>query len=339
VRTWFRSALVALALLGAFAPTVRAQEEPPPPEDKNADWSAAFEQGLDLLRLKRVDESIRAFEICIRLFPDRAVAYYNIACAHSIGKRPEKAVEWLKKSFDKGFLDLGHIGRDSDLDNVRNHEKFKALIEETKKKILAGRPAAKKILPEKADGKLPLLVYLRAEGTTVEDAQKKLGDLADALGVAILIPSGKGEKGGWDTTAETCIVSDVQAALSEESRLDAKKVVLVGEAEGATLAWKVGLENGWKRVVAAAGAYEKVEGDKAKGLRAWLIAPRPFDAALNEAAEARDEILKAGGHVFIERHDEKAAFPKDTLETIERAVKWTLDDEAKAPDAGDSHKF
>src|SRR4051812_22442007 len=94
----------APALLAPTVLSVRpaiAQDEPPRPEDKRADVSALFERGLDLLRQKRYESSIKVFEQCITLFPDDPVSYYNVACAYSNMKDAKRAVEWLKKSFDK----------------------------------------------------------------------------------------------------------------------------------------------------------------------------------------------------------------------------------------------
>src|SRR5205807_3874491 len=102
-----------------------------------------------LLREKKYDDSIKAFEACIVLFPERGVAYYNVACAYSLKKDPKKAVSYLKKSFDAGFLDLAHVARDTDLDDTRGDEAFKALVKETRKKVLANAPRPAVAYPSK----------------------------------------------------------------------------------------------------------------------------------------------------------------------------------------------
>lgn len=340
----WRSLIVAFALVFGGATIARAQEEPPPPEDKNADYAALFQQGLDLLKNKRYDDSIKRFEACIKLFPDRNVSYYNIACAHSMKKDAKKAVEWLKKSFDRGFLDLAHVSRDTDMDPIREDEGYKDLIAATRKKILAERPATVKIVPKDAAAKAPLVVFLHADSTNVEELAKKIGPIADKLGAYLIIPSGRvvDAKGAhWDSTAETCITADVKAALKEFDA-DPEKVVFVGELDGASHAFSIAAHHGWKRVVAASGIYEKVEGDAGKDLRVYLFAAKAFDSALAAAVSARDDLLKNGGKVKIERHETQTAFPEDVAGAIERAVKWTLDDKASSsssPDAGELKKF
>ena len=317
-----------LAFALALTPTIAfAQDEPPPPEDKNADYAALFQQGLDLLKAKRYDDSVKRFQACIKLFPDRAVSYYNIACAYSMKKDTPKAVDWLKQSFDKGFLDLAHVSRDTDIDNIREEDAYKELIAKTRKKILAERPATVKIVPKDAKPGAPLLVFLHADGTNLEELSKKIGPLADRLGAYLVIPSGRlvDDRGAHcDSTAETCVTHDVKAA-QKEFDVDPEKVVVVGELDGASHAWSFATHHGWKRVVAAAGVYEKIEGD-AKDLRVFLFAPKAFDSALSAAVTVRDEVLKAGGKVRIERHDAQLAFPEDVIGAIERAVKWTLDE-------------
>src|SRR5579871_4841170 len=122
--------IAALALTGAiFCPSpARAQDELIPPDDPQADWSFLFQRGLDLMTEGKakgpagaplLEASIAMFTSCTVLFPDRPVAYYNVACGYSLLKKNKKAVSWLKKSFDKGFLDLAHVGRDTDLDPIR----------------------------------------------------------------------------------------------------------------------------------------------------------------------------------------------------------------------------
>jgi hypothetical protein len=340
---------VVFALVFALPSFARAQEEPPPPEDKGADWSEAFERGLDLLRNKRYDESIRAFQVCIRLFPDRAVSYYNVACAYSLKKDAKHAVEWLKKSFDLGFLDLAHVSRDTDLDNVREDEAFKALLSETRKKVVAAAPDPVIAYPSKpVEGKLPLVVYLPADGTDPDEVARRILPLADKLpAIVLLVPGNLKPKTGatatglhWDTAAEAVVVHHVHAALkNDEHPVDANKVVLVGELDGASRAFSFAGNQGWHRVVAAAGVYEKLEGDAAKDMRVYLFAPRAFDTALGAAQAARDDLLGAGGHVSIERHEGQSALPDDLLGALERGVRWTLDDRTATPASGEIKKF
>jgi predicted esterase len=342
MRTPFLATILAATILLGAPALVRAQDDVPAPDPK-AEWSKLFADGLDLLRERRIDDSIKAFQACIKLDDKNAVSYYNIACCYAQKKDAPKTVEWLKKSFDKGFLDLAHIGRDSDIDPVRDDDGLKDLLAKTKKKILSSRTEAVRITPsEPRTEKMPLVVYLHAHGAKLDELKERLEPLADMLGATILIPAGRVDAGAasWDTTAETCIVADVEAILQDTtSNVDAKRIVLVGEFDGATLALTLALEHGWKRVVAAAGIYSRPEAEKAKGLRAYLVAPRWSEAALRSANEVRDGLLEAGAQVSVERHDDQGAFHGKGLKAVERGVRWALGEKVALPGAGPPRHF
>lgn len=344
----WRTLFLALVLaLGAPA-LAHAQQELLPPEDKAADWSAEFEKGLDLLREKKLDESIRAFQRCNQLFPDRAVSYYNIACAYSLKKDAPKAVEWLKKSFEKGFLDLAHVGRDTDLDNVREDGDFKALVKETRKKVLQNAPEPVIAYPSKPiEGKLPLLVWIGNENDDMEMRSRAVLPLADSLPAIVMIIPGnlKGQDGGksvhWDSADETVIVHHVTAALKDGTHpVDADRIVLAGQFDGAMRALDLAAEHGWKRVVAGAGVFKTLEPEKAKGMRIFLAVPLGLEERLASAREVRDVALGVGARVKIVRHEARAAFPDEHLETLERSVRWALGEkDSTTPVTGEIKKF
>ncbi len=56
--------------------------------------------------------------------------YYNKACLYSRMNDKENALRYLRKSLELGNRHFGHISRDIDLDNIRNTDEFKALIDE-----------------------------------------------------------------------------------------------------------------------------------------------------------------------------------------------------------------
>ena len=58
---------------------------------------------------------------------------YNIALAYSLLKQPEKAVKWLEAAADDGFPCYPLFQNDANLNNVRNDERFIALMASLKK--------------------------------------------------------------------------------------------------------------------------------------------------------------------------------------------------------------
>lgn len=59
--------------------------------------------------------------------------YYNSACYHSLLSNKEKALFDFEKAIEYKWNDYGHALQDSDLDNLRNENRFKELMSELKK--------------------------------------------------------------------------------------------------------------------------------------------------------------------------------------------------------------
>lgn len=57
-----------------------------------------------------------------------ASAYYDLSCTYSLLNDKKPAIESLEKSIAFGWYNYSHILQDSDLDNIRNEERFKAAI-------------------------------------------------------------------------------------------------------------------------------------------------------------------------------------------------------------------
>jgi hypothetical protein len=53
---------------------------------------------------------------------------YDLACLYSVLKNTDEAIKALEYALQYGFNDWKHLEKDKDLDNVRNFEKFKLLI-------------------------------------------------------------------------------------------------------------------------------------------------------------------------------------------------------------------
>jgi len=59
----------------------------------------------------------------------RSSPLYNIACCESLLGNFESALLYLEQAISAGFRDVEHMRADTDLDNIRNLEKFGALME------------------------------------------------------------------------------------------------------------------------------------------------------------------------------------------------------------------
>jgi tetratricopeptide (TPR) repeat protein len=59
---------------------------------------------------------------------DDALVLYNIACFYAVAGEVEEALEALERSYAAGLADPEWMEQDSDLDNVRDHSRYKALV-------------------------------------------------------------------------------------------------------------------------------------------------------------------------------------------------------------------
>lgn len=78
--------------------------------------------------LGQYDKAIEAMDSVIARNEDRAGSYYDAACLYARMDNKQKALEYLEKSFELGYLRFAHIARDQDLDSIREMNEFKALI-------------------------------------------------------------------------------------------------------------------------------------------------------------------------------------------------------------------
>ncbi|HJQ39059.1 MAG TPA: M56 family metallopeptidase [Thermoanaerobaculia bacterium] len=105
---------------------------------KDKDRSDWFEVGLDLLRLRRLDESIDAFQRSIDAHEKESTAMYNIACAYSLKGDTASAMAWINKAVDAGFGGDDKLANDPDLANVRQQRGFDELRQRAKELQLHG---------------------------------------------------------------------------------------------------------------------------------------------------------------------------------------------------------
>ena len=60
--------------------------------------------------------------------PEDGAVLYNVACNYAILKETDKSIDCLEKAFRQGFGYKDWMDNDPDLDSVRNHPRFKALM-------------------------------------------------------------------------------------------------------------------------------------------------------------------------------------------------------------------
>ncbi len=93
------------------------------------DW---YEVGLDLLRLRKTNDAIHAFQQSIANGEKTGAATYNIACAYSLGGDVRNGMSWLEKSIENGFSSDDKFENDPDIALLRQQPGFDALRQKAK---------------------------------------------------------------------------------------------------------------------------------------------------------------------------------------------------------------
>jgi len=90
---------------------------------------ALTELATTLTCLGRIEEGLVVDERLVRLPPANATAHYNLACSLALLKRSEPALAALERAVELGYDDAEHLLADEDLYELREAERFRALVQ------------------------------------------------------------------------------------------------------------------------------------------------------------------------------------------------------------------
>ena len=98
--------------------------------DLHPDDARALYMGANgLVALGRRDEGLDWARRARRIDPDDPMLLYNLGCIHSLAGDVEEAIDCLERAQAGGLLQKGWYEHDGDLDPLRGHPRFKALLE------------------------------------------------------------------------------------------------------------------------------------------------------------------------------------------------------------------
>ena len=96
---------------------------------RNENHVDTLRQQVELLsRLGRHQRALELDRRLVRLAPEDVVARYNLACSLSMVGEVDAAVDALDAALRLGYSDWAHLESDADLDAVRQHRGFDALL-------------------------------------------------------------------------------------------------------------------------------------------------------------------------------------------------------------------
>jgi tetratricopeptide (TPR) repeat protein len=64
----------------------------------------------------------------VRLLPERAIPWYNLACSYAVLGMVDPAFTALQRALELGYRHLGHLRRDPDLKALRRDPRFARLL-------------------------------------------------------------------------------------------------------------------------------------------------------------------------------------------------------------------
>ena len=92
---------------------------------------AALKAALEGARPVKAD-GLRMDRKLVRLLPSDATAHYNLACSLALVKRKAEALRSLRQAVELGYRDFDWMQQDPDLEGLKNHPLFLALLEHSK---------------------------------------------------------------------------------------------------------------------------------------------------------------------------------------------------------------
>jgi adenylate cyclase len=95
----------------------------------NPDDARALYMGANgLVALGEYDQGLKWAEQALTMDPEEPMVLYNVACIQSLAGRVEDAMNSLEKAVRSGLTQKGWLEHDSNLDPLRSHPRYRALI-------------------------------------------------------------------------------------------------------------------------------------------------------------------------------------------------------------------
>src|SRR6266513_5341490 len=108
--------------------SVEAPATSHPTEAERRQASRLTRQSLQLLKQEKWTQAEQVLEEALSLDPADPVNLYNLACVRARQNRRDMAMDSLERAAEAGFTDFVLLGRDPDLNSLRDLPRFKKLV-------------------------------------------------------------------------------------------------------------------------------------------------------------------------------------------------------------------
>lgn len=280
-------------------------------------------------------------------YPSSSVWAYRAGASLALAGDAEGAIGWLRAAAERGYSGVRTFETDSDIDPVRGHAAFGAIIARVREnagaRMAAFRAEAEEaepvvVLPRGFDSSAPtpLVIALHGTGGTGRETARAWRGAARRVGAILVAPDALRPSGNgfaWVFRDESeWYVEKLITQMREEHAIG--EVVLVGFSQGANIALAMGRSHPelFDAVVPVCGHWEADAASLPPGpgegesddRPAWylLIGERdPWQATYDEAEEVLGE---AGMRVSVEKVGGLGhAMPRDRV--LEGALRWCLE--------------
>jgi tetratricopeptide (TPR) repeat protein len=80
----------------------------------------------------RIADGLRMDRKLVKLQPENATAHYNLACSLALSKRKRDALRSLRQAVELDYSDADWMSQDPDLEELKAHPEFTALLAKLK---------------------------------------------------------------------------------------------------------------------------------------------------------------------------------------------------------------
>jgi len=84
--------------------------------------------GNSFLERGELEKALDQYQRALEVEPKNSIVHYNIACSYARMKKDDLALDALERSIECGYRDVDWMEKDSDLDNLRDKPRYKALV-------------------------------------------------------------------------------------------------------------------------------------------------------------------------------------------------------------------
>lgn len=334
-------ALLTMLLPGLVSTAGERTESEENSERLQAVWRRAYES-------RDWERAIDAGRQLVDLNPEKAGPAYNLACAYSLAGDRDAAVRWLRVSAENGWSLTGTLLRDEDLDAIRDHSDYAAILDIVKTnnarelepfKKKAVRAKVLTFVPPNHDPTkpAPVIVALHSYGGNATSFARVWRSLAEEVDAILVVPQGLGRLGGgrfhWGKVeeGEFLVLRAIEKA-KKKYNVNGDRIILTGFSQGGSMAFLIALRQ--PKLIAGVIPVAAYYDEDVSPIPVGPATPLPRFFILN-GAEDRDasnnrhaaNLLKASGAATRINIYEGVghSFPPNRDEVLREALRFLLD--------------